>query len=408
MESNCIRDILFITSYPGAYQLRFLFHKFVNWPHLFIVCLVLLNLVLHFSVIGVPDQVLFDEEYYVGDARLIIAGEGTERTEHPPLGKLFVAAGIFIFGDNPLGWRFFSVVAGAFILIFFYLICGELSLPRIATYLGTFILAFENITFIHASIAMLDVYSMVFGMGAFYLYLKGNYLATAVFAALSVLAKLNGALFVPVILIHWLIVRRDRPDYFIPCMALSPVFFFMFLPVFQFLTVGHWENPFQVTHVMLTATQSLTFATVDHEVQQAPWEWLIHHKKFNYWYKPDYFGNMSIQIWVLAIPAAVYMLFKSLWKNNAARFGFAWFTGTFLLWFPLIWVTDRVTYVFYVYPMVGAICLGLGLFFGEFLKFSYKFKRVKLRWISIGLVSMLVVGHLVAFVLVAPVFTRWF
>ena len=33
--------------------------------------------------------------------------------EHPPLGKMLIAAGSLLFGDNPLGWRAASVLAGA-------------------------------------------------------------------------------------------------------------------------------------------------------------------------------------------------------------------------------------------------------------------------------------------------------
>jgi len=42
---------------------------------------------------------MFDEQHYVPDARSILAGNGTQRLEHPPLAKLFIAAGIAIFGD---------------------------------------------------------------------------------------------------------------------------------------------------------------------------------------------------------------------------------------------------------------------------------------------------------------------
>ena len=35
---------------------------------------------------------------------------------------------MLIFGDNPLGWRFFSVILGAISIVLFYLICRNLSM----------------------------------------------------------------------------------------------------------------------------------------------------------------------------------------------------------------------------------------------------------------------------------------
>ncbi|MCK5577361.1 MAG: hypothetical protein KAI14_03500, partial [Dehalococcoidales bacterium] len=83
-----------------------LIRRFRRWEYAVLFLLVLVLLVTHFSVIMQPDEPLFDEIHYIKDARLIIDGEGTERGEHPPLAKLFIIAGIKLFGDNPFGWRF--------------------------------------------------------------------------------------------------------------------------------------------------------------------------------------------------------------------------------------------------------------------------------------------------------------
>jgi len=383
-------------------------HKILHWEHIGITLITLVTLIMHFSIIMLPEKPLFDEAFYSADGKSIVDGQGTLRTEHPPLGKFFVATGILLFGDNAFGWRFFSVVAGTAILILFYLICRELSLPKIATQIAVYLLAFENITFVQASVGMLDVYMVAFSLGTFYLYLKGKYLPAAIFAALSVMAKLNGALVVPVIALHWVIARRDRPGYFIPAMLFAPVAFFLILPLVNFPIEGEWQNPFRVTEVMLNATQSLTFANVDHEVRQVPWDWFIHWMRIAYWFKPNYWGNLSLQIWALGIPTAVYLFLRGLWKNNGGKFGLSWFIGTYLLWMPLVWITDRVTYGFYVYPTVGALCLGLAIFFNDTLKLGLRFKGGKLKWVAFGLVVLCMVGHMVSFVLMSPVFTRWF
>ena len=93
-------------------------------------------------------------------------------------------------------------------------------MPKIAVLISTFLLAFENISFVQSSVGMLDVFTVVFSMATFYLYLRRKYLPAGIFAALSVLAKLNGALVIPVIVLHWLIARRDKKAYFIGSMIL--------------------------------------------------------------------------------------------------------------------------------------------------------------------------------------------
>src|SRR3546814_4671184 len=47
-------------------------------------------------------------------------------TEHPLLGKAIISAGIALFGDNSLGWRFFSTVAGAATVVALFAITWQL------------------------------------------------------------------------------------------------------------------------------------------------------------------------------------------------------------------------------------------------------------------------------------------
>lgn len=56
----------------------------------------------------------WDEPLYVNAARAYLTtSKPYPIPDHPPLGKEIIAAGIYLFGDNPVGWRFFSVAAGA-------------------------------------------------------------------------------------------------------------------------------------------------------------------------------------------------------------------------------------------------------------------------------------------------------
>jgi len=113
-----------------------LLYRLSKWEYFGLCLLVLVILTMHFSTIMQPDVVVFDEKFYVDDANSILQGDDTLRPEHPPLGKLFIVFGMLLFGDNPLGWRFFSVLLGTVCIVLLYLICRRLELPKGALFLA--------------------------------------------------------------------------------------------------------------------------------------------------------------------------------------------------------------------------------------------------------------------------------
>jgi dolichyl-phosphate-mannose-protein mannosyltransferase len=83
---------------------------------------------------------VFDEHYYVHDARAVVHGAiGPQRPSpwkpgdslslaHPPLGTLSIAAGIALLGDDPWGWRVPSALAGTLLIALVYPLARRLRL----------------------------------------------------------------------------------------------------------------------------------------------------------------------------------------------------------------------------------------------------------------------------------------
>src|SRR5271157_3559238 len=71
--------------------------RFLHWEFLGLAIIVLTTLIFHVIAIDRPPTIVWDEVWYVGDARSIFSGNGDLRPEHPPLSKLFVVAGDYIF-----------------------------------------------------------------------------------------------------------------------------------------------------------------------------------------------------------------------------------------------------------------------------------------------------------------------
>ncbi len=382
-------------------------HRLVSWEYFWLCLLVLLTLAIHFAIINNPAEPVFDEQHYVKDARLILSGQGSERVEHPPLGKLLVAAGMYLFGDKPFGWRFFPILFGTLSIILFYLICRRLDMSRRASSLATFILALENQTFIQASVGMLDVFNVTFMLAAFWCYLRKDYPFAGVAICLSALCKLPGVFAFFSIVLHWLLVRRDRPVHFTASMVLAPLLYVMLTLSLDYIIFRHLVDPLYAIKQLFTLSGSLTFATVSHPFASRPWEWLIIPLLVPYWYTPHYVGSVSFGLWAVIIPLVGYLAFRAWRGNRAGLFAVLWFAGTYLLWIPLTLITDRVTYTYYFYPSVGAITLGLGIVLNGFLDFWQKSKTGKLRWVAVISVAIFLLIHIGIFVTLSPLTSYW-
>jgi len=377
---------------------------------------------------------------------------------------------IYVFKDDALSWRFFSVILSAISIILFYLICRNLSMSRRASLLATFLLSFENFTFLYSGMAMLDVSSLTFTLAAFWLYLRGNYPASGIMVALSALAKLNGALAIIAILLHWLIVRRDRIWKFVGLIVFAPVFFVLLMPLTDYYPFHGWVNPLERIMTMLKGSASLTFANVSGTYPQKPIEWIFRWDLTPYYFHPNYLAVVSYTVEFLIVPVLIYLLIRALgldtkfwlsiirlpnkiWlfviklpgrirlirakpleglelsqtqeeapelsqiytvkletsraHNDAGIFALCWFTATYLFWIPAVWITDRVTYPYYIYPTIGAICIGLGMGFEQLVRLFEVRKSGKLKWSAISIVVIFLLAHLAFFVLMSPLTYYW-
>jgi Dolichyl-phosphate-mannose-protein mannosyltransferase len=123
-----------------------------------------------------PDKFYFDEVHYVPAARQMLAPTTSEpllNPMHPPLAKQFIALSIASFGDNPIGWRYADTLFGALAIVAVYL-CGlvlfEATGPALASAL---IAVFNQMLFVQSRIAMLDIFSLAFGLFAIAAFMYG-------------------------------------------------------------------------------------------------------------------------------------------------------------------------------------------------------------------------------------------
>lgn len=110
----------------------------------------------------IPTAPYFDEIHYLPAARHLLEGDKWMNREHPMVGKEMLALGIALFGDNPLGWRIMPLVAGTLALFASMRALWFASLSRFATLAYGILLVSGFLLFIHARIAMLDMFMVSF------------------------------------------------------------------------------------------------------------------------------------------------------------------------------------------------------------------------------------------------------
>jgi dolichyl-phosphate-mannose-protein mannosyltransferase len=386
-----------------------------RWEYFWLCLFVIATLAMHFVIINQVKDPILDEAHYAGyygsthtpingDAYSIIHDHKDMRPEHPPLGKLFIVAGIDGLGDNPWGWRVPSIIMGTIGIILFFFVCRSLNMSRRAVNIATFLFAFENFTFLMASVAMLDVFFMTLTLAFFLLYLNRQYVMSGLFIGLAATAKLYAALATPALAIHWLFTKTKQTRWFLLTVFFAIVSFIAFMPLFDFVISRSFQNPLGRIKEMLTLSASLTFANTTHPALSRPWEWLLSYRPMAFWYVPHYTGAISPSVWGTMIPVVLYMIYRTVrQRNDAALFGFAWFFSTYVLWIPISVFTNRVSFIYYFYPSIGALCLGLGLGLNEAREWvSSRQMKVKVP-VMAGIVAFLLF-HAASFIYLTPVF----
>ena len=140
--------------------------------------------------LSVPPSIVFDETYYVGDAYGIlrhgveinhvknantllaqgktnILGQGGELVVHPPLGKIIMAGGEWLFGLTPFGWRFAVAVIGSLAILMTARIARRMTRSTMLGCVAGLLLALDGLEFVMSRTALLDIFVMFWVLAAF-------------------------------------------------------------------------------------------------------------------------------------------------------------------------------------------------------------------------------------------------
>ncbi len=127
---------------------------------------------------------MFDEIYHGRTAYEFLHGLVTYETTHPHLGKILISVGILLFGMNPFGWRFISVIFGILLIPLMYLFAIKIFKNTFIATAATGLLTFDCMHYTLSRIATIDIIAAFFILLMYY-YMYRYFVEDSRYRALS-------------------------------------------------------------------------------------------------------------------------------------------------------------------------------------------------------------------------------
>ena len=198
-----------------------------------LVALLVAAAFLRFYKIGHPNEIVFDEVHFVGQARHYLHGEDF-LDPHPPLAKLLIALSIALFGDHSWAWRLPNAALGTALVGITYLLARRMFNSRLVGALAGLFVLCDGMYIVDSRIAVLDIVYVTFGALS-YLFLfrfiqqpdGPRRRWTMLWMAIALGLCLSAKLYVPAItflvvvgFMVWVLIRERMPQ---PVSAPAPV-----------------------------------------------------------------------------------------------------------------------------------------------------------------------------------------
>ena len=335
------------------------------------------------------NSMYFDEIYHARTAYEFLHGLPAYENTHPPLGKIFIALGIAVFGMNPFGWRIIGTLFGIAMVPVCYLFARRLTGSTAVSALACVLFTFDFMHFTQTRLATIDVYITFFViLMYFFMYqyctetiygksLKKALLplgACGICMGLGIACKWTGVyagLGLAILFFVNLYRRYREGKYTIKTVLQTILFcllFFVAVPVLIYLLSylpfrDYTEDGLilRVLHNQETMFRYHSGLESTHPYSSSWYEWPIIKRPI--WYFSAIVtgssGNGGIRegisafgnplVWWNGIPASLYMVY--LWakkKDRTAAFLTVGYLAQYLPWF----FVTRITFIYHYFPSI--------------------------------------------------------
>jgi len=373
------------------------------------------------STPGDRNGLIFDEKYYVNAARVLLhlsipchggncqpyasMTPGIDpNPEHPPLGKLLIAAGMKLYGDNPFGWRFFPIVFGSLAILAIYWLVRSAGGGSWLAAGAASLMAVDNLSLVHGRIATLDVFVVTFMLVGVALYLRGQPVLAGVTLGVGACVKLVAPQALIVLLLlevgrfalrrsgRWRSswgALRSRLLPLLVCLGVAVGVYAVSLTALDLAfnpfhdptdscpgSGSSFSNFFVHTRFMLCYAAKVTSPGGPGGIASYPWQWLINQVPINYYTTSvtvssggkvtathalvAFVGEMNPAIILLALPALTLAVVKAIRdRDDLSILAVAWFAGTYLPFVEASLVQHRTSYIYYMVVVLPAVYIAV-------------------------------------------------
>ncbi len=370
--------------------------------------------------LSTPKGLVFDELYYVDGARDYLK-YGVELTDgksefvvHPPVGKWLIASGIRIFGDNEFGWRIAAVIAGTLTVYLTAKIAQRIFHENKWATLAAILMALDGLNLVMSRTALLDIFLTLFILLSVNAWLKGNYLAFAIYLGLAMGSKWSALYFIVAFLIIELILNKNLLR--VLRVGATSVFIYLISWVGWFSSDNGWDrnsksNPFaSLINYHREMLNFHTGLTENHSYQANPWSWIVMGRPTSFFYEaPKGCGAKSCAQEVLAIGTPILWWLGAialLFLIGANLHNFAMreldlgvlipFIGIVAGYLPWFFFQERTVFTFYAIVFQPFLILAIVLLAKVAYEYNQRFKY---------LIALFVIVIAINFIYFLPIFT---
>jgi len=361
----------------------FLGKELLNQTWFFLCLLILVSFFLRIWHLGAIKEPIFDEVYFVAFAKNYLTHVSFFDI-HPPLGKLILAIGIKIFGDNQFGQRIMPAIFGTALIPLGYLAAKELmakaklNRAKIVGLFTALILTLDGMLLVYSRVGLMDIFLVFFIVLSFYLFLKfANtqkilYLFfSGVAVGLAASVKYNGALLILIFLI--IILVRKIPFlknllYFVLFLGLVPIIIYLSFFLFNFPLNNQFLHEVLNWHIQ-SFNYNLTL-TEGHPYASKWWGWFLLLRPIWLYFKDlngQYIGVDGIGnplLWwsaIVVLPLLIWGVFKRSKVNLIIL-------SSFLI-FCLFWAFfSRVLFQYHAIPAFTFLAFGIAYWLERLLQ----------------------------------------
>jgi len=348
---------------------------------------VLLFTILLFSLLtrvyklNLPEEKYFDEVYHAFTAGLILhndpkawewwnphpEGFAYEWT-HPPLAKLGMTVGMYIFGENGFGWRVVQAILGTGSVFMVYLLSLAIFKDRKTALFSSFIFSLDGLSLVMSRIGMNDSYLLFFSLLSVYLFIKNKNLLSSIAFGLAIASKWSAIYVLPILFVSQIVFKK-KINISLLSFLIFPVLIYVGSYSVMFATGHTWENFIEVQKQMWWYHTNLV---AEHPYTSPAWSWPLLIRPIYLYDGGDIEGKVA-RIYAFGNPLVFWFgLFSIILgfvisaKEKLKRLGFVIFS--YLIFF-LPWIASpRIMFFYHYLPSIPYLAIASGFILRRFPK----------------------------------------